>query len=111
MKQNDEEKADQQDAPDRPPVTLQLEDQDSISLLHEGDEANTLRAPPERIYHTVTKTGRKYYRPKHLQKDHVLTKTANAYVLLQEDSSEDESDDDPPPEVAAVGAGALTKRT
>ena len=102
---NEEHKEDEDNKPDQPPATLQLSDQDSISLLNEADEANTPRASSAREYHTVTKTGRKCYRPRHLQKDHVMTTTANSFAVLGNESSDDESDDDPPPEVLAVGAG------
>ena len=66
-----------------PPSDLRLSQQDEMSALSGFDEANTPRRT-ERKFHTVTKTGRKCYTPKHLQKDHAMIVMSNPYALLGE---------------------------
>ena len=77
-----------------------------MSALSGFDEVNTPRTT-ERKFHTVTKWGRKCYTPKHLLKDHAMIITSNPYAMLGDESyDEDEETDN---EVAAVGAGTLSK--
>ena len=82
-----------------PPSDLRLSQQDEMSALSGFDEANTPRIT-ERKFHTVTKTGRKCYTPKHLQKDHAMVATSNPYNMLGDES--DDEDEETYNEVSAV---------
>ena len=77
-----------------------------MSALNGFIEANTPRRP-EMKFHTVTKTGRKCYTPKHLQKDHTMVAKTNPYAMLGDES--DDEDEETNIEIAAVGAGTLLR--
>ena len=97
-----------------PASSVDMLDNDTVSILNGHEEANTsawttvpsVRTKP----HTVTRSGRKCFTPKHLQDDHALvtlprkTVETNPFAALEYDSDDEDDDLFYEPEVAAFGA-------